>query len=276
MKIMADPRLKQNRLNWTSNNLISRKGKILYFTGCLPYFDSVFKEIDVNALDIARGAVRIFNSLGIKPVVMDNERCCGHDALWMGDQENFESLGKLNLDLIAKTGAEKIVTTCAECYRTLKLDYPEYLGEPDFEVIHLSEFLAEMIDERRIEFKQREETVTYQDPCRLGRHLGIYEPPRKVIESIPGLEFVEMSENRDKAKCCGTSAWTNCTRFSKQLQVERLMDAKETDATRLITTCPKCQIHLKCAMNDTLKKDKIENKMKIEIEDLTVLVSKVI
>jgi len=270
MGIMTNPKIKQNRLDWVSDKLISKKGKILYFVGCLPYFDSIFKDIGVNALDIARGAVRIFNTLEIKPVVMDNERCCGHDLLWTGDQENFEVLAKLNLDLIEKTGAEKIITTCPECYRTLKLDYPEYIREPNFEVIHLSEFLADMIDKGKVEFNRIEERVTYHDPCRLGRHLGIYDPPRRVIENIPGIEFIEMEENRDNARCCGTTAWTNCSRFSKQLQIERLKDARATDATRLITTCPKCQIHLKCAMNDIPKKDRIE------IEDLTTLVSKVI
>lgn len=266
MRIMGNPNLKQDRLRWVSEDLqISEKGDILYFTGCLPYFETIFKDIGVNCLDTARSAVKIFNSIGIKPVVMPDERCCGHDLLWTGDLENFEKIAKLNVDLIERTGAKKVIFSCPECYRTFKKDYTEYV-EVNFEMAHISEFLAEKIDKGKIVFGRLEEDVTYQDPCRLGRHLGVYDPPRSVMGSIPGIRLIEMENSRERSICCGTSTWTNCDRFSEQIQMERLKEAKEA-ADTLITACPKCQIHLSCAMKGKIPLDGIE------IKDFSVLVA---
>ncbi|MDD2777363.1 MAG: (Fe-S)-binding protein [Methanocellales archaeon] len=266
MRIMGNPNLKQDRLGWVSDNLkISEKGDILYFTGCLPYFETLFKDIGVNSLDIARSTVKILNRIGIKPVVMPDERCCGHDLFWTGDLENFEKIAKLNVGLIRGTGAKKVIFSCPECYRTFKQDYSEYV-DMDFELVHISEFLAEKIDEGKIDFGSLEEDVTYQDPCRLGRHLGVYDPPRKVISSIQGIGLIEMEHSRERSICCGTSTWTNCDRFSEQIQKERLKEAKAA-ADTLITACPKCQIHLSCAMKSKTPIDEVK------IKDFSVLVA---
>ncbi|ODS40444.1 MAG: hypothetical protein A7315_08450 [Candidatus Altiarchaeales archaeon WOR_SM1_79] len=274
MRTMSNPNLSQNRLQWLSKDMkIASKGKILYFVGCLPYFDIIFEDIGVNPLKIARSAIRIFNHLGIEPVLMKDERCCGHDLLWSGDVENFEKLAKINIELIKETGAELVITTCPECYRTLKLDYSEYLGEQDFEIIHLSEFLSDLIEKGELEFDkayQLDSNVTYQDPCRLGRHLGVYDQPRKIIDKIPGMRFSELESNREGSVCCGSSCWINCGQSSKEIQIEKLREAKST-ADLLITACPKCQIHLKCAMVDKTGKGP---KIDLEIEDLTVLTAR--
>jgi Fe-S oxidoreductase len=274
MKIMKKTNIKQNRLNWAKDMEISNKGELLYFVGCLPYFDPIFRDIGMNSLDIARSTVQILNRVGIKPVVMNNEKCCGHDMLWTGDSESFEDLARQNVNNIKETGAKKIVMTCPECYKTFKIDYPEYVDDLGFEVIHISEFLAELIDEGKIrfEFGGGARKITYQDPCRLGRHLGIYDEPREVIGNVPGIELVEMDRNRENAMCCGTSAWINCDRFSKQMQINRLKEAKSTGADMLVTACPKCQIHLKCAMSGELPVGKEE--VEIEINDLSVLVAR--
>ena len=105
--------------------------------------------------------------------------------------------------------------------------------------------------------------MTYQDPCRLGRFEEIYEEPRRVISQIPGLELIEMEGNRSNSLCCGTSGWTNCDNCSKQIQKKRLNQAKSTGANTLITGCPKCQIHLKCALSSL--------DMELEIKDITSL-----
>ncbi|MHC4458429.1 MAG: heterodisulfide reductase-related iron-sulfur binding cluster, partial [Planctomycetota bacterium] len=93
-------------------------------------------------------------------------------------------------------------------------------------------------------------TVTYHDPCRLGRLAGIYEAPRQLLEIIPGTRLVEMERNRDNALCCGTSAWMECTNCSKAMQTVRLQEAMQTGARTLVTTCPKCQIHFQCAQSN--------------------------
>jgi len=274
MRMMTSPTLRQNRLRWISNDLkISDNGEVLYFVGCLPYFDAFFTDLGLNTLNIAKSAIRVLNQLGIEPVLMPNERCCGHDLLWTGDVENFKRLAQLNVEEIKRTGAKKIVISCPEGYQTLKQEYPKYIGALDFEIIHLSELIVEKLPELKFQKPKTRlpalQKVTYQDPCRLGRLGGIYEQPRQIINAI-GIELIEMLKNRKNATCCGTNGWMNCGLCSKQIQLARLKEAKDTGADSLITFCPKCQIHFKCAMKD----GNTPNEAKIEIQDLTTLVAK--
>jgi len=91
--------------------------------------------------------------------------------------------------------------------------------------------------------------ITYQDPCRLGRHLGIYDAPRSALAGL-GFDLVEMERTRHASLCCGTSCWTSCGQVSKNIQVERLKEARATGAQMLVTACVKCQIHFRCAQDD--------------------------
>jgi Fe-S oxidoreductase len=93
--------------------------------------------------------------------------------------------------------------------------------------------------------------VTYHDPCRLGRRAGIYDAPRELIQLLPETHLIEMGRNRQNAVCCGTSGWMECSSCSKALQIERLEEALDTGGRTLITACPKCQIHLNCAKDNT-------------------------
>jgi len=273
-RLMANRETRQNRLGWVPREAeIAKTGEVLYFTGCLPYFNVVFDDINVSSVEIAQSMLNIFNAAGIKPVLLENERCCGHDVSFAGDRQSFEKLAKMNMAAIMETHASTVVTTCPECYRTLETDYPELLGQPKFEVLHASEFLTSLIDGGKIKFTGKlGMKVSYQDPCRLGRHMGVYDPPRKVITSIPGVELVEMNRNRESALCCGVSAWMGCGRHSKQMQMERLAEAKGTTADLLVTACPKCQIHLNCALSEKLPVNKEE--VAIETCDLSVLVAR--
>ncbi len=272
-RLMTNLGLEQNRLGWLPEDAkVAEKGEVLYFTGCLPHLDAVFEDIGFEGQKIAQSAVRILNEAGIKPVVMKDEKCCGHDLLWSGDMENFEKLAKANVEAIKKTKATKVVTTCPECYRTLKVDYAEALGELGFEVVHMSELTSELINRNRLKPKKKLNVkVTYQDPCRLGRHMGVYDEPRNVISSLLGIEFLEMERNREAARCCGVSSWVNCNKYAKDMQIERLREAKSTGADHLITACPKCQIHFKCVMNEKLPVKPEEITMKVS--DLTVLLA---
>jgi Fe-S oxidoreductase/coenzyme F420-reducing hydrogenase delta subunit len=273
-RLMANPETQQNRMSWVPQNAeIAKTGDVLYFAGCLPYFNVIFDDIGVNNVEIAQSMLKILNAAGIKPVLMENERCCGHDLSFSGDLEGLERLAKLNMAAIKETGASTVVTTCPECYRTLKTDYAELVGKPKLEVFHASEFLSNLIDSGKIKFDGKfGKKVSYQDPCRLGRHMGVYDAPRKVITSIPGLELVEMERNREGAICCGVSAWMGCGRHSKQMQIERLSEAKGTTADLLVTACPKCQIHFNCAMSEKMPVKKED--VAIETCDLSVLVAR--
>jgi heterodisulfide reductase subunit D len=268
-RMMTDPDLRQSRLGWLDGSLrVSDNSDTVYFVGCLPYYDTMFKKLGVEGIDIARAAVKILNHLGIEPQVMAGERCCGHDQLWEGDVETFRALAELNLKQLQATGARRIVTTCPECARTLRLDYPQFVGNHGLEVMHLSQLLGNIDLSRGSKATTHESRITYQDPCRLGRHLGVYDAPRKALAGL-GLNLVEMERTRNTSLCCGTSCWTSCGQVSKNIQVERLREARATGAELLVTACVKCQIHFRCAQDDPALREEIG----IEIRDLATLVA---
>lgn len=272
MRIMSSPGLNQRRMDWIAKNLITAEtGEILYFVGCLPYFDILFSDIGVVSTKTANATVKLLNYLGITPVILPQECCCGHDLLWQGDLENFKKLAEYNINQIKKSNAKKIIFSCPECYRTFKIDYPRYF-ETDFEMFHISELLDQSIEDKKLKFKEIERIVTYQDPCRLGRHLGIYNEPRKVITSIPKIRLNEMKRTKNRAICCGVSAWMNCTTFSKRIQLMRLKEAKETNADLLVLACPKCEIHFNCAMKETPATERTDE-VKIETTNLVSLIA---
>ena len=272
-RIMTNPKIKQDRMGWLPEGAdISKRGDLLYFVGCLPYFDVVFEDFNLDLFKISQSVVKILNKVGIKPAMLSNEKCCGHDLLWTGDLENFERLAKINVADIKETEATRIVTACPECYRTLKKDYAEFVGNLGFEVLHVSELFSELVDKGVLRFDtELARKVVYHDSCRLGRHMGVYEPPRRVIASIPRIDLVEMDRNRENAICCGVNAWLSCNKYSKDVQVEGLRKAKGTGADLLVTTCPKCQIHWKCVTSEKLPVPPEEITM--EMRDLSVLVA---
>jgi heterodisulfide reductase subunit D len=270
-RMMTQPDLQQNRMGWLGDDLrVSENSGTLYFTGCLPYYDVAFKNLGAEGVEIAQAAVRILNHLGIEPQVMADERCCGHDQLWEGEMDTFRSLAELNVEQILATGAKRVVTTCPECARTLKLDYVQQLGGHGLEVLHLTELIEQESDDGKLVAKTEDSglTVTYQDPCRLGRHMGVYDAPRAIMADL-GLNLVEMERTRNASLCCGTSCWTSCGQVSKNIQVERLTEAKATGADLLVTNCVKCQIHFLCAQDDPSRGDGL----KISVRDLTTLIA---
>jgi Fe-S oxidoreductase len=270
MRLMANPAINQRRLEWLSGEYrTSDQSNVLFFVGCAPYFEHIF-DFEAKTVDIARDSLKVLNFFGIEPRLLPNEKCCGHDLLWTGDLDTFERLAEQNAAMIREAEVSKIIFSCPECYRTFKKDYSDYV-DIDCELQHISEFVAERIGQDGA-LRQIKKRVTYHDPCRLGRHLGIYEPPRRVLQAIPGIELVEMEQNREESLCCGTSAFTNCGAGSKQILAERLLEAKATGAETMVTTCPKCQIHFQCAM--VSKGEEKGANIEIEVTNLVNLVAR--
>ena len=243
--------LKQQRTQWAREaGAFGDTGQYFYFVGCLPFFDVTFRYMDLSPLESARSVLTLLNKMGIEPVISNHERCCGHDALWCGDHATFRKLAEWNLEVIKSSGAKTVLFSCPEGYVTFKKYYPKYIGKLPFEVMHLTEFLALELSAAGLSFQPPSTTkITYHDPCRLGRLAGIYEAPRQLLKSLPNTDLVEMERNRQNALCCGTSAWMECSSYSKAIQVERMQEAVQTGAQTLITACPKCQIHLTCAQS---------------------------
>lgn len=251
MRMMTSPELKQNRLEWLEPDLrVAEQGPVAFFTGCAPYFDVFFAGIGVDTLAIAKDSIRVLNFLDIEPVVMGEERCCGHDLLWSGDRENFEELCRLNFAEFKKAGVEEVVVSCPECYQVLSKFMPQVVEGFDLKVTLLIDLLAREVRKGGVSFDAMDRKVTFQDSCRLGRMAGRFEEPRELLQRIPEVDLSEMASNRNGAMCCGNSAFINCDAHSKKIQVQRLKQARDTGADLLVTACPKCMIHLSCAMRD--------------------------
>jgi heterodisulfide reductase subunit D len=277
--------LKQNRLGWITDDLkVANKGEVLYFVGCQPYLkDTIFSDgternglerIGPETLNVGRSSIRLLNRAGITPVVLPNERCCGHDALWTGDEAKFKKLARLNIDLIRASGAKVVVVSCAEGYRTLKLDYPKHFGDLGFEVVHTSEYFDKLIKEGKlVPTSAPSPVVAYQDPCRLGRHANVIEEPRSVLAAIPDMKVVELGlGGRDTTCCGGPNAWANCGQANRLMQFEKFREAKASGARTVVTACPKCLIHLRCALSSRLPNDLSD--LDLDFMDINVLLDK--
>ena len=274
MRIMANSDLPQKRLDWITDDLrITDKGDVFFFVGCAPQMDTIFKDRDLGLVETARSAIWLMNQMGIEPVVRADEKCCGHDLNWAGDEKNLVKLMNHNVEVIRKSGAKTVVFTCPECMRTFDLDYQDFMGDFEFEMMHISEFIAKALEEGKLDFPANVNvSVTFHDSCRLGRHLGKYDEPREVLTKIPSVEFVEMEKNKDASTCCGVSGFMNCSSVSKVMQMEKMQDAKNTGADFLITPCPKCFIHLDCSVRNETPVDK--ELVDIPLMDFTVFVAR--
>jgi Fe-S oxidoreductase len=142
----------------------------------------------------------------------------------------------------------------------------------NIEVKHISELIADRIEAGKLDFKKDLNLkVTYQDPCRLGRYMGVYSEPREVLRALPGVELVEMEHHGPDAICCGVSSWVSCGATAKSIQLSRLSEARATGANVMVTCCPKCQIHLRCALSGKVPGERED--FEIAIEDMTSLVA---
>ncbi len=220
-----------------------------------------------NALDyleIPKSVIGLLNQNDIAPVVLADEKCCGHDLLWQGDYENFEKLAKYNIKLFKNAGVKTLIFSCAEGYYTWKYEYEKLItgrDEFDFEIYHITEYILKENLLGDITFPSFDKIkVTYHDPCRLGRMSNVFNAPRDVLKIIPSIELIEMEDNKQDADCCGVSAYISCSEDSKKLQEKKINQAIATGAEYLITACPKCIAHLNCYLNEN--KD-LKNKIKV-------------
>jgi len=274
MRTMTSIDLKVKHWGWLPEDIRVESGsKVLFFGGCAPYFDIFFKKhMGIETRSITIDGLRLLNFFDIYPAVLEDERCCGHDLLWSGDRENFLRLANWNVEAIHDLGIQEVITACPECYRTLAHDYPEQGVKVDFQVTHLFDLLEREIDKGAVGFKKLDRKLTFQDPCRLSRLENRPDLPRKLINRLNVTDFREMQDRGSGAICCGNCAWKGCDSYSKSLQVKRIGQAHETGSDLLVTACPKCQIHLGCAMEDPF----FGEELKMEMMDLTNILAKTI
>lgn len=147
---------------------------------------------------------------------------------------------------------DKLITNCAGCYRAFKNEYPRVLGKDmGIEILHFSQFLSQLIEEGKLKFNQSKEIViTYQDPCEIGRHCGIYDEPRYVLNSLPGVKLIEMPNNRNNGECCGGGGLLKATELDLSLDIaeKRINQAILSQATAVVTACVNCRLHMSDAV----------------------------
>lgn len=209
--------------------------ELLYFPGCYPSYDPRLKKVAVATADILNAAGVDFGILG------PEENCCGESIRKTGDEEVFRRLAKDNIKTFIDHGVKKILVSSPHCYHTFKNEYPQFMV--NFEVVHISQFLCELLNEGRIELKNAfEKQVTYHDPCYLGRHNGIYDEPRAVLNKVPGLALRELPDCRVDSLCCGGGGgrvWME-TQKGERFSDLRIEQAMGVGAEVLVTACPYC------------------------------------
>jgi len=254
--------------------LSTKKTEVLFHAGCRLSYDEEYQRI-------ARTAISLLKNAGVNVGVMgEEETCCGTRAYTMGYRKEFTKSAEMKIEAWTKAGVRKVVTSCSYCYYGFKRLYPK-MGSR-FEVLHTVEFIDRLIKEGKLKLARRVPMiVTYHDPCHLGRQgepyvpwngvekkirnqivvyeprrpryngaWGVYDPPRNVLRSIPGLELVEMERIREYAWCCGAGGGVReaYPDFARWTATERVEEAKSTGAEALVSACPWCESNFKDAI----------------------------
>ena len=237
----------------------------LYFVGCYFSYDPRMKKVAQATVNILQKAGVNFGILGEK------ENCCGESIRKTGSEEVFKTLARENIKTFVDHGVKKIIVSSPHCYHTFKNEYPEFMV--NFEVLQMNQYLLELIDAGRLELAgEFEKTVTYHDPCYLGRHNGIYDAPRDLLGKISGLSLVEMTACGKNSLCCGGGGgriWMDTPQKERFSDI-RLKQAEATGARIMATSCPYC------ITNFEESRLNLEYEEVLEIKDITEIINEVL
>lgn len=222
----------QQRASWLKDVKVPGKGSTLLYVGCAASYDP-------RAQRIARSVATLLNRAGVEFQVMGNEEvCCGEAARSVGHEGLFRELQERNAEAFRTRGVEKVITISPHSFDALKAGQ---VGNGGLPVMHYTQALEELVDAGKLTAAGEAGRVTYHDPCYLGRHNGVYESPRRLIE-LSGLKVVEMENNRSHALCCGGGGgrmWMEVDPLERPGS-RRVQEATDTGAERLATACPYC------------------------------------
>jgi len=262
----------QARLIWSENldplpDQLREAGRVgaevLFFTGCVSAFYP-------QAYSIPQAFVQILEKAGVDYTTLGgDEWCCGYPLYGAGMKDDVAELAQHNVDRVRAISPKFLVATCPSCYHTWRHIYPEFVDMENlgFEVLHASQFLAQLIEQGRITFKESVPwVVTYHDPCDLGRKSGVYSAPRSIITSIPGVTLREMANCRENAMCCGGGgdvAMTDAD-VTEGIAERRIAQAKSTGAKAVVSACQQCKRTLQQAARKT--------KTRLRVVDVTELI----
>ena len=246
------------KLDFKIKNATTETAEVLYFVGCTSALTPDIESIAINT-------AKVFNKLHIDfSILGEQEVCCGSVGMRTGDRNAFKSVAQKNYELFKKSGVKSIVTSCAGCYRTLKIDYADILKDLDIKILHTVEFLNNLIKEKDFQFKNLGFNVTYHDPCHTGRHMGLYEEPREILKKIANL--TEMKTIKQSANCCGAGGGVKkgFPELAHEIAKSRIQEAENTGADYIVSICPFCYRNLSDAI--------VEMGSKLKMVDLMELV----
>ena len=235
--IVAKPN--EQRAGWTRRlpYALEKKAEVIYFVGCLTSFYPMVQ-------DIARSFAQILGSAGIDFAILGGEEwCCGYPLISAGHKEAAARSMEHNIARIKKMGAKSVVMTCPGCYRMWRDEYYNITGQrPPFDVAHSTQFIVRLMEQGRIKFEELNDSITYHDPCDLGRNSGIYNEPRHIINKIPGLSFAELEDNHEYCSCCGSGGDLLASNEDLSLDIARrkVNEVLNTGVQTLVTACPAC------------------------------------
>ena len=216
---------------------------VLFWVGCAPAFDERAKQAAVSTAKLMQMAGVDFAILGPR------EACTGDPARRMGDEYTFQRLAGQNVGTLNETGVKKIVTTCPHCFNTIGNEYPDFGGR--YEVVHHTEFLAELVREGKLAPLPSERTITYHDSCYLARHNDVPSQPRELVDAVG--KAIEMPRHGERTFCCGAGGarmWMEEKR-GRPINHERVREAAATGAETLAVACPFCTVMLDDGVRET-------------------------
>jgi len=262
-------RARSKRSEWAEDLTVKNVSKgdeaeLLYYVGCTPAYDPRIQSV-------ARSLVKIFDAAGVDFGTLGNkENCCGNEIRRMGEVGLFEMMVEDNIPLFEKYNVKKMVTSSPHCLNTFK---KEYEGAT-FEVQHYTQLLAELIESGKLKLtKELDKTITYQDPCFLGKQNEIFDEPRMILESIPGATFVDFDRARGRSLCCeggGGRMWAEGTGEGERNAETRAHEANEMGADIIAVACPFCLL----TMEDAVKLAGYEDT--IQVRDISEIIAELI
>ena len=236
---------------------IKDKAEVVYFTGCVAAYFPLAQKIPMALAEILEKSNVNFTLLG------EEEWCCGFPVLGAGLKEMFKEFMDHNVEAVQGKEAKEIVFACPSCYQTWREYYPK-----DFKIAHASHFLMRLVKENRIPLQGLPLTVTYHDPCDLGRGARLFDEPREVIRSIPGVQFVELPLNREHCQCCGGGGNLEMidAELSAKIAKSKIEEVLSTGAQAVVTSCQQCVRTMTTYVR--------RNKIPLEVLDITQLIHK--
>ena len=234
-----------DRLIWSQNLPEVPEGvggktqaEVVYFVGCVSSFYP-------QSYSVPQGLVEILERAGVDFMTLGGEEwCCGFPLVIAGMGDAATESVRHNVEAVRGTGARQLVAACPSCYHSWKHEYPHILGEPlGFEVLHSTQMLEDLVGAGRIPLEPLEQTVTFHDPCDLGRTSGIYDAPRNIVAAIPGVTLVEMEHHHEYSLCCGGGGDVEMADADLVAAVakSRVQEAEATGAKVLLSACQQCK-----------------------------------